>query len=423
MNDIVISMEDVCKSYALHKDSFSRLKQAISPTSNITENHFQALKNISFEVRRGEAVAIIGRNGSGKSTLLQILTGTLSPTSGRVRVSGRISALLELGSGFNPEYTGRDNVLLNGLLLGLTKDQILSRFGEIEAFAEIGLSIDRPVKTYSSGMVMRLAFAVQVLCDPDVLIVDEALSVGDFFFQQKCISYIRKLCENGVTLLFVSHDMQTVRDLCTKGLYLKSGVTQFWGDNMQAINSYLAASTEVDTVAHPRKTILDGGGLSEFSEAPIEMPIWTNNGTANRPCILAVGVYSESEQPVTSIRIGEMLVIYVQYIDEINNPCHVTCTLKNRYNQVVTTFGTYTEKLPIVNGRSELRTLKIKVQMSIESGEYSLQVNLGQATSTSTGTTLFETNWIGPLSVKWDYEIEVPPFYGLVGLPITASFC
>ncbi len=422
MNDIVIRVENVCKSYTLQENQFSKLKHAIGQKNTSSDNHFHALKDISFEVRKGEAVAIIGRNGSGKSTLLQILTGTLTPTSGSVQVNGRVSALLELGSGFNPEYSGRDNVLLNGLLLGLTKAEIQSRFSEIEAFAEIGSSIERPVKTYSSGMVMRLAFAVQVLCDPDVLIVDEALSVGDFFFQQKCISHIRGLCERGVTLLFVSHDMQTVRDLCTKGLYLKSGVVQFWGDNMQAINSYLATSTPENAIS----SILPPSVKEQTNQnlsTSMEMPIWVNKGVTAKPSILAVGIYSESNHPVTSVRIGETLLFYVQYIDDINDPCHVTCTLKNRYNQVVTTFGTYTQRISIFNNMPELKTLKIEVGMALESGEYSLQVNLGQATATSTGKTFFETDWIGPLSIIWNYEVEIPPFYGLVGLPITADFC
>jgi lipopolysaccharide transport system ATP-binding protein len=423
MNDIVIRVENVCKSYTLQENQFSRLKHAIGQKNTSSDNHFHALKDISFEVRKGEAVAIIGRNGSGKSTLLQILTGTLTPTSGSVQVNGRVSALLELGSGFNPEYSGRDNVLLNGLLLGLTKGEIQSRFSEIEAFAEIGSSIERPVKTYSSGMVMRLAFAVQVLCDPDVLIVDEALSVGDFFFQQKCISHIRGLCERGVTLLFVSHDMQTVRDLCTKGLYLKSGVVQFWGDNMQAINSYLATSSHENEIANTLTGPPVNDAPNQNLNTSIEMPIWVNRGVTTKPSILAVGLYSASNHPVTSVRIGEKLVLYIQYIDDIDDPCHVTCTLKNRYNQVVTTFGTYTQRISIFNNMPELRTLKIEVGMALESGEYSLQVNLGQATATSTGKTFFETDWIGPLSIIWNYEVEIPPFYGLVGLPIKADFC
>ena len=182
MTDLAISVRNVGKCYRVFDDQRSRLLHAVWPKHTKGMQEIWALKDINFEIKRGEAVAIIGRNGGGKSTLLEILTGTLTPTTGSVKVNGRVSALLELGSGFNPEYSGRDNVILNGLLLGLSKGDILNRFGEIEAFSEIGDAIDRPVKTYSSGMMMRLAFAVQVLCDPDILIIDEALSVGDFFF-------------------------------------------------------------------------------------------------------------------------------------------------------------------------------------------------------------------------------------------------
>src|SRR6185295_15923251 len=204
---------------------------------------------------------IIGRNGSGKSTLLQIITGTLVPTTGELAVNGRVSALLELGSGFNPEYTGRDNVMMNGLILGLGRDEIARRFDEIAAFAEIGDAIDRPVKTYSSGMLMRLAFAVQVLTDPDILVIDEALSVGDFFFQQKCFGHMRALCEKGVTLAFVSHDMGTVRDLCGRAIYLRDGRVAFAGETSLAIHHYLADRG-------------GGNGASHFSEAaaPADLP-------------------------------------------------------------------------------------------------------------------------------------------------------
>ncbi|MDD5181287.1 MAG: ABC transporter ATP-binding protein, partial [Gallionellaceae bacterium] len=239
MTDIAISVRNVSKCYRVFDDQRSRLLHAIWPKHTKGMQEILALKDISFEIKRGEAVAIIGRNGGGKSTLLEILTGTLTPTTGEVKVHGRVSGLLELGSGFNPEYSGRDNVILNGLLLGLSREEILGRFDEIEAFAEIGAAIDRPVKTYSSGMTMRLAFAVQVLCEPDILIIDEALSVGDFFFQQKCLGFIRGLCAKGVTLLFVSHDMGTVRDICRRAVYLKQGHLHFFGETYLAIREYM----------------------------------------------------------------------------------------------------------------------------------------------------------------------------------------
>ena len=181
---------------------------------------FYALRDISFDVSRGETVGIIGRNGSGKSTLLQIIAGTLSPSEGQVSVRGRVAALLELGAGFNPDYTGRENAYLNAQLLGLSKSQVDERFEDIAAFADIGEFIDQPVKVYSSGMYVRLAFAVVAHVDADVLIIDEALAVGDAFFTQKCMRFLRSFMSRG-TVLFVSHDTGSVRNLCNRAIWLE----------------------------------------------------------------------------------------------------------------------------------------------------------------------------------------------------------
>lgn len=248
-DEIVIDVRTLSKRYEIYETARDRLKQLILPRVHqaaarvrtaagladfgLPRTYFRelwALDDVSFQIRRGEALGIIGRNGSGKSTLLQILAGTLAPTSGESQVSGRVAALLELGSGFNPEFTGRENVFLNGLLLGLAREKVENRFDEIAAFADIGDVLDRPVKTFSSGMLIRLAFAVQVALDPDILIVDEALSVGDYFFQQKCFGRIRQLREQGMTLLFVTHDMNTVASLCTRAVYLQNGKLRYDGE-------------------------------------------------------------------------------------------------------------------------------------------------------------------------------------------------
>jgi ABC-type polysaccharide/polyol phosphate transport system ATPase subunit len=184
---------------------------------------FWALRNVSLEVRRGETVGIIGRNGSGKSTLLQIIAGTLAPTEGEVQVQGRIAALLELGSGFNPEFTGRENVFLNGAILGVSHQEMEQRFEDIATFADIGDFIDQPVKTYSSGMTLRLAFAVQALIDPDILIVDEALAVGDMYFQAKCMARLAELRRKGTSILLVSHATDTIKAVCSRVLLLDHG--------------------------------------------------------------------------------------------------------------------------------------------------------------------------------------------------------
>ncbi|AHX12026.1 ABC transporter [Dyella jiangningensis] len=184
---------------------------------------YEALHDINFDVQPGEAVGLIGRNGAGKSTLLQILTGTLRPSTGEVAVRGRVSALLELGAGFNPDFTGKENIYLTGAVLGMSSAEIQGKYQAIIDFADIGDFIDQPVKTYSSGMLVRLAFALQVHVDPDILIVDEALSVGDIFFQQKCINKIREILDRGVTLFFVSHGLNSVKSLCSRAIYLQKG--------------------------------------------------------------------------------------------------------------------------------------------------------------------------------------------------------
>lgn len=234
----VIRVEEVSKVYQIYGTPTDRLKQALWRGRRTFFKEFWALRDVSFEVHRGETVGIIGRNGSGKSTLLQIVCGILQPTSGQVRVSGRLAALLELGAGFNPEFTGRENVLVNGALLGLTRQEIEARFDDIAAFADIGEFIDQPVKTYSSGMFVRLAFSVAVHAEPDVLVVDEALAVGDAMFQAKCMTRMRRLMQDGTTLLFVSHDVAAVKALCGRAVLLDRGRTLAIGDTQQVVDEY-----------------------------------------------------------------------------------------------------------------------------------------------------------------------------------------
>jgi lipopolysaccharide transport system ATP-binding protein len=234
----VIRVQGVSKIYQIYAAPTDRLKQALWRGRRTYYKEFWALRDVSFEVHRGETVGIIGRNGSGKSTLLQIICGILQPTSGEARVTGRLAALLELGAGFNPEFTGRENVYVNGALLGLTRQEIDARFDDIAAFADIGEFIDQPVKTYSSGMFVRLAFSVAVHADPDVLVVDEALAVGDAMFQAKCMTRMRRLMQGGTTLLFVSHDVAAVKALCGRAVLLDRGRAVAIGDTQQVVDEY-----------------------------------------------------------------------------------------------------------------------------------------------------------------------------------------
>lgn len=237
-SDMAVRVEDLGKCYEIYAKPSHRLKQMLMRGRRQYFREFWALKDVSFEVRKGETVGIIGRNGSGKSTLLQLICGTLNPTQGQITSHGRVAALLELGSGFNPEFTGRENVYLNASVLGLSKEEIDSRYEDIVAFADIGDFINQPVKSYSSGMYVRLAFAVVAHVNADVLIVDEALAVGDAVFTQKCMRFIRKFKENG-SLLFVSHDMSSVLSLCERAVWLHQGQIREIGDSRKVAESYL----------------------------------------------------------------------------------------------------------------------------------------------------------------------------------------
>lgn len=239
--DTVISVRNIGKMYRIYNKPVDRLKQMfLWRTGRSYGQEFWALRNISFDIKKGEAIAILGRNGSGKSTLLQIIAQILAPSEGQINVYGRVAALLELGSGFNPEFTGRENVFLNGSILGLSRQEIEQRFEDIAAFADIGEFIDQPTKTYSSGMVLRLAFAVQAHVEPAILIVDEALAVGDVYFQHKCMRHIKQMIDQGTTLLLVTHDTVTVKRYCRRALWLDSGHVQSTGDAGVVAEQYLA---------------------------------------------------------------------------------------------------------------------------------------------------------------------------------------
>jgi len=242
-----VQFENVSKSYPIYDAPGDRLKELITFNRREFHRNFWALHDVSFEVRRGETFCVIGENGSGKSTLLQLVARILQPSSGTVSVEGRVSALLELGAGFNPEFTGRDNVYLNGSILGLSKREIDACYGNIEEFAEIGDFINRPVKTYSSGMVVRLAFAVAINVDPEILIVDEALAVGDLYFRQRCMRKVHELRARGITILFVSHATADVKALGDRALWLDHGRVVELGATDRVVAKYLAAMTEKDS--------------------------------------------------------------------------------------------------------------------------------------------------------------------------------
>jgi lipopolysaccharide transport system ATP-binding protein len=242
-----VQFQSVSKSYAIYDAPGDRFKELLSFHTLKRHRDFLALADVTFDVKRGETFCIVGENGSGKSTLLQIVAGILQPSSGEVAVNGRVAALLELGAGFNPEFTGRDNVYLNGSILGFSTRQVDQRFPDIEEFAEIGNFIDQPVKTYSSGMVVRLAFAVAINVDPEILLVDEALAVGDIYFRQRCMRKVHELRSRGVTILFVSHAVSDVKAIGDRVLWLDHGRAVELGEPDRVIPKYLAAMTQKDS--------------------------------------------------------------------------------------------------------------------------------------------------------------------------------
>jgi len=275
MTESTIICSNVGKSFPLgRREPVEVLRQQLFGTSATYRDPFWALRNVSFEVGAGEALAIVGRNGSGKSTLLQMLTGVLPPSEGHISVNGKIAALLELGSGFDPEYTGRENVYMNGAVLGLSQRQIDQRFGDIEKFADIGRFIDEPVRVYSSGMFVRLAFSVAIHVDPEILVVDEALSVGDARFAAKCMRRIRDLRESGVTLLFVSHDISSVRAVCDRALWLSDGAPRMLGSVFEVTAHYMEylfhEEIDSESTALEQKQVQAGvGSGSDVLEEPV----------------------------------------------------------------------------------------------------------------------------------------------------------
>lgn len=250
-SDTVISVKNVSKMYQVYSKPRDRLLQMLCRGRRKYYREFWALHDVSLDVKRGETIGVLGRNGSGKSTLLQMISGTLTPSAGDIAINGKITALLELGAGFNPEFSGRENVFLNASIFGMSRERIEQKFAEIAAFADIGEFIDQPVKTYSSGMYARLAFAVAISLDPEILVVDEILSVGDVFFQARCMRKLDEFREAGGTVFFVTHDTYSVERICTRAIVLDRGRKVFEGATADAVNIYYKMSRDDPALAPP----------------------------------------------------------------------------------------------------------------------------------------------------------------------------
>ncbi|HEU5079584.1 MAG TPA: ABC transporter ATP-binding protein [Opitutaceae bacterium] len=446
----IIQVANLSKAYRIWENPSARLKspilervasvfpkqsaphRALAARAASGYRDFFALDDISFSVRRGQGTGIIGRNGSGKSTLLQLIAGTLTPTSGSLNVVGRVSALLELGSGFNPEFTGRENVFLNGSIYGLNRAQMQQKFDEIAAFADIGDFIEQPVKTYSSGMMVRLAFAVGLAVEPDILIVDEALSVGDVFFQQKCFKKLHDLLQRGVTLLFVSHDMEAVRNLCEQVVLLDQGKMNFLGSPDETVSRYYAlfgkrlegagtktlANTSAESVANAAAKI--HAGLRENDLLPKAK---SRHGERNLELVHAA---VENEHGAPSLRVEMTRVLKIRCLlrahDTISEPS-LGLNIYDRMTNLVFAAGTRQHGVvlkPMGAGQEQIVTFE--VTCDLQPGEYtfSLETSEPSQEGPNFGYLHDKHEGLGPIVVHYEHN-HTWPFYGMARLPLEIS--
>jgi lipopolysaccharide transport system ATP-binding protein len=308
-HEVAINLVDVSKRFEIYEKPRHRLLQTLFRGRRDYYKEFIALSGISFDVYRGETVGIIGRNGAGKSTLLQLICGTMTQTSGDINVNGRIGALLELGAGFNPEFTGRENIYLSGAIQGIDRAEIASRYDEIVEFSGVGEFIDQPVKTYSSGMYVRLAFSVNIMSKPEIMIVDEALAVGDIRFQSKCMTALKRIQENGATVLFVSHDINSVKGLCSRCLYLESGRLKRVGKAGDIAELYLK---DIREEMNADIVLLDRSNLKSDEEGH---EVIQNEESA----IFKSGNDFDKTANAFRYGTGEAKISYVELLDEDNN--------------------------------------------------------------------------------------------------------
>lgn len=379
MDNIAIKVDDVCKVYKLYNKPSERLLDALGLTKKDRFKDHRALDHVSFEVKQGETVGIIGTNGSGKSTILKIITGVLSPTSGDVEVNGRISALLELGAGFNMEYTGIENVYLNGMMMGFTKEEMDARLDDILKFADIGDFVNQPCKTYSSGMFVRLAFAVAINIDPEILIVDEALSVGDAFFQAKCYKKFDDFKAQGKTIIFVSHDISSVAKYCDRVILLNKGVKLHEGNPKETIDLYKKVLLNQDQKIESGKVLVESAKENETT-------LWKSNyqlnpdvneyGTGEAEIIdFALideyGSYTNCIQKGTSFKIKSK----VRFQTDIQDPIF-TYTFKTVQGTAVTGTNTMYEKVGVGLAKAgETYVATFKQNMDMQGGEYLLSIS------------------------------------------------
>ena len=379
MSDYAISVEHVEKMYKLYDKPTDRLKESLGLTRKKKYKEHYALHDVNFQVNKGETVGIIGTNGSGKSTILKIITGVLNPNAGEVKVNGRISALLELGAGFNMEYTGIENVYLNGTMIGFTREEIDAKLNDILEFADIGDFVYQPVKTYSSGMFVRLAFAVAINIDPEILIVDEALSVGDVFFQAKCYHKFEEFKKLGKTILFVSHDLGSIGKYCDRVVLLNQGVKLNEGKPKEMIDIYkkLLVNQYVDDDETEKEQENESDNENTLEESGIWKDMTTSNpdiveygnGLAN---IIDYGIKDAAGNMSNAIEKGSDFTIMfkVKFNEKVSDPIFAI-TIKDLKGTEITGTNTMFEKIDTgtVN-KDEVRSVSFTQNMNLQGGDY-----------------------------------------------------
>lgn len=375
--ELAIDVKNVKKSYKLYDKPSLRVKEALSLTGKKYHKEFKALRDITFQVKKGEMLGIIGKNGAGKSTLLKIITGVLTPTSGEVKINGKISALLELGAGFNPEYTGIENIYLNGSMIGFTKEEMDAKLDDILTFADIGEFVYQRVKTYSSGMFARLAFAVAINVEPDILIVDEALSVGDVFFQAKCYKKLEDLKNSGKTILFVTHDMGSVIRYCNRAILINDGVIAAEGAPDKIVDLY--KKVLVGQFDRKSEEIEDNKKVQDQKDWKSYM-LMNPNGQVygdQRAEIVDFGIFDEKGEISNTVRKMKNFTIKmkVRFNQTIENPIFAF-SIKTTKGTEVTGTNTIIEEVDtgIVQAGEEIE-IEFNQIMRIQGGQYLL--NLG----------------------------------------------
>jgi lipopolysaccharide transport system ATP-binding protein len=390
--DIAISLINVSKSFKRYARPVDRLKELLLPGKSYAQE-FWAVSDISFDIFKGETMGIIGRNGAGKSTLLQLICGTLTPTSGEIQVNGKISALLELGAGFNPEFTGRENVYINGAIMGLSRQEVDKRFDSIAAFADIGEFINQPVKTYSSGMYVRLAFAAAIHVDPDILIVDEALAVGDMFFQAKCMARMRQMMDAGVTVLFVSHDTAAVRSFCQRCAFFEHGKLKEIGKASEVVASYMGTlheemnqelkreiSIQKSRISREKKNFKQDNNLEKISEIyvstseAVELAEGFSRYGDGSAKVLDIKLLNSQDIPTNELEFNEEFTIQasIRFEKKLPSFCFGYLIRDIKGIDIIGTVSTIEKlELPAVEA-GEVYIVEIKVTNVLNAGVYSL---------------------------------------------------